>query len=285
MLGLGKLGGREMSATSDLDLILVYDAPEGVEASTGPHSLAVASYYARLSQRLITALTAMTREGNLYEVDMRLRPSGNAGPLAASLAAFRRYHGEAAWTWEHMALTRARVVAGPRALREAIADTIRTTLSAPRDRTKLRVDVGEMREKIAETHRAPSIWNVKHRRGGLVDIEFVAQYLQLREAHRRPDLLHQNTMAALGGLAAANVLTPDAASDLTGGLRLWHNVQQMLKLTTLDQEIDESEAARSLLALMARVSGAVDFAALKRDMDDKAARALARYRDIVERGD
>jgi [glutamine synthetase] adenylyltransferase / [glutamine synthetase]-adenylyl-L-tyrosine phosphorylase len=285
VLGLGKLGGREMSATSDLDLILVYDAPEGVEASTGPHPLSVPSYYARLSQRLITALTAMTREGNLYEVDMRLRPSGNAGPLAASLAAFRRYHVEAAWTWEHMALTRARAIAGPLKLRRAVADTIQAALTAARDPVKLRADAAEMRDRIAETHRAPGFWNVKHRRGGLVDVEFIGQYLQLREAHRRPDLLNPNTMAALEGLAAAGVLAPDAAGDLIAALKLWHNVQQMLKLSTRDQEIDESEAAPSFLALMARVSGAVDFATLKRDMDDMAARAFARYRGIVARED
>src|SRR6185312_8808441 len=283
VLGFGKLGGREMSATSDLDLVLVYDAPEGVEGSTGPRVLSVAGYFARLSQRLVTALTATTREGNLYEVDMRLRPSGNAGPAASSLTAFRRYHAEAAWTWEHMALTRARVVAGPPGLQNAIKTTIRATLTAARDPDKLRADVAEMRDKMADAHRSPSFWNVKHRRGGLVDIEFVAQYLQLREAHARPDVLQQNTMAALEKLAEAGALTPDDASDLTGALRLWHNVQQMLKLTTLDQEIDEGEAAPSLLALIARASGAVDFAALKRDMDDKAARAYARYRGIIGR--
>ncbi|MGH6981360.1 MAG: bifunctional [glutamine synthetase] adenylyltransferase/[glutamine synthetase]-adenylyl-L-tyrosine phosphorylase, partial [Stellaceae bacterium] len=283
VLGLGKLGGREMSATSDLDLVLVYDAPEDVETSTGPRALPVAGYFARLSQRLVTALTAMTREGNLYEVDMRLRPSGNAGPAASSLAAFRRYHAEAAWTWEHMALTRARVVAGPRVLRDAIDATIHATLTAARDPERLRADVADMRDKIADAHRGPSFWNVKHKRGGLIDIEFVAQYLQLREAHARPEILRQNTMAALEKLATERVLAPDEAGDLIGALRLWGNVQQMLKLTTLDQEIDESEAAPSHLALIARVSGAVDFGALKRDMDDKAARAFARYRAIVGR--
>ncbi len=281
VLGLGKLGGREMSATSDLDLILVYDAPSGVEASTGPEPLPVPSYYARLSQRLLTALTAMTREGNLYEVDMRLRPSGNAGPLAASLVAFRRYHAEAAWTWEQMALTRARVVAGPRRLRESIADTVRTTLTAPRDPTKLRADVAAMRIKIEETHRNPSYWNVKHRRGGLIDIEFVVQFLQLCEAHHRPDLLDGNTMSALERLARRGVLAGDAAADLTAALLLWHNVQQMLKLTTIDAEIDAAGAAPAFLALVARAAGAVDFAALKQDMDQKAARVEARYHAIV----
>ena len=281
VLGLGKLGGREMSATSDLDLILVYDAPETVEVSDGSHPLPVPTYYARLSQRLITALTALTMEGNLYEVDMRLRPSGNAGPLASHLTAFRRYHREMAWTWEHMALTRARVVAGPESLSQIVEETIRATLTGARDPSKLLADIAQMRERMADTQGAPGFWNVKHRRGGLVDIEFIAQYLQLREAHRRPDLLHPNTMAALRALAGAGVLDAEAAADLTAALALWQNVQQMLRLATLEQEIDETAATPAFLALMARSAGAIDFIRLKRDMDDKAARAFARYRSIV----
>ena len=109
---MGKLGSREMTVSSDLDLIVIYDA-EGAEASHGRRPLAPTVYYARLTQALISALSAPTAEGILYKVDMRLRPSGRQGPLATTLAAFRRYHAEDAWTWEHMALTRARIVAGP----------------------------------------------------------------------------------------------------------------------------------------------------------------------------
>jgi [glutamine synthetase] adenylyltransferase / [glutamine synthetase]-adenylyl-L-tyrosine phosphorylase len=281
VVGLGKLGGREMSATSDLDLILIYDAPDGIEASTGPAKLPIPSYYARLSQRLITTLTAMTQDGNLYEVDMRLRPSGNAGPVASSLAAFRRYHAETAWTWERMALTRARIVAGPDALCRAIEATVRAALCAPRDPARLRGDVAEMRDKIADSHRNPSFWDVKHRRGGIVDIEFIAQYLQLREAPRRPDVLRENTATALEALRDAGALDPSAAETLIGALRLWHNVQQMLKLATLDLKIDEAGAAPAFLAAMARAAGAVDFARLKSDMEDTAARSFALYRTIV----
>ena len=284
VLGLGKLGGEEMSATSDLDLITIYDAPVSAEASTGPQILSVPAYYARLSQRLITALTAMTREGNLYEVDMRLRPSGNAGPLAASLAAFRRYHAEAAWTWEHMALTRARVVAGPRALRQAIEETIRATLTAARDPAGLRGDVARMRARIVDSHRDPGFWNVKQHRGGLVDIEFIAQYLQLREAHARPDLLHQNIGAALDAMAAAAVLDQEVAAELRAALVLWNDVQQMLRLGTVEFDIDEGRAAPSFLALLARSAGAVDFATLKRDMDEKYARVHALYCTIIGGG-
>ena len=116
VVAMGKLGGREMTASSDLDLVFVYDAPAEVEASDGARPLAVSLYFARLAQRLIAALTTATAAGTLYEVDMRLRPTGNKGPVAVSLESFARYHASEAWTWEHMALTRGRVIAGPQGL-------------------------------------------------------------------------------------------------------------------------------------------------------------------------
>ncbi len=121
IVAMGKLGGREMTANSDLDLIFVYDAPAEVESSDGPRPLAVSAYYARLAQRFIAALTAQTAEGGLYEVDMRLRPTGNKGPVAVSLESFSRYHAEQAWTWERLALTRARVIAGAPELGDKVA--------------------------------------------------------------------------------------------------------------------------------------------------------------------
>lgn len=280
VLGLGKLGSREMTATSDLDLILVYDAPEGADASDGPRPLPVPLYYARLSQRLINALTALTPEGNLYEVDMRLRPSGNKGPLASSLAAFRRYHDESAWTWEQMALTRARAVAGPAPLRSRVMAAIDAVLRRPRDADRLVVEVDDMRRRIAAAHRDPPIWEVKHRRGGMVDIEFIAQYLLLRAAPAQPDVLHQNTAAALDALAAAGALGRAAADELIAALALWRNVQSLLKLT-VEEPFDESHATPALRSLLARGAGAVDFARLKADMGAAAARALAHYEALV----
>src|SRR6185312_1871460 len=154
VLGLGKLGSREMSATSDLDLIFVYDIPPGLEASDGGQPLAPIQYYTRLSAKIVTALTAHTNEGALYEVDMRLRPSGRAGPLANSLEAFETYHAQSAWTWEHMALTRARVIHGPPALVERLSGIIRRTLCRPRDPDGLVRDVADMRDRIAQ-HAPP----------------------------------------------------------------------------------------------------------------------------------
>jgi len=267
--------------TSDLDLITVYDAPEGVESSNGRRPLPVPTYYARLSQRLLKALTAPTAEGNLYEVDMRLRPSGTQGPIASSLTAFRRYHDELAWTWEQMALTRARIVAGPTALGERVMALTRAVLTRPRQAERLALDVRDMRRRMAEQHRNPPTWELKHRRGGLVDIEFIAQYLQLREAAHRPEVLQQNTAAALAALARAGALEAGAAEDLLAALRLWHNLQGLIKLTA-EEPFDESAASPALKQLLARGIGAVDFARLKVDMEAAAARALALYRSLVE---
>src|SRR5262249_50449293 len=149
ILALGKLGGREMTATSDLDLIVVYDFDAEQPESSGPRPLYGAQYFSRLTQRLINALTAQSNHGHLYHVDMRLRPSGRARPLATQIGGFAGYQEEEGWTWEHMALTRARVVSASPAFTARIEEVIRSVLSRPRDRASIAGDVVEMRSAIA----------------------------------------------------------------------------------------------------------------------------------------
>ncbi|MBT7486411.1 MAG: bifunctional [glutamine synthetase] adenylyltransferase/[glutamine synthetase]-adenylyl-L-tyrosine phosphorylase, partial [Rhodospirillales bacterium] len=180
VLALGKLGGREMTSTSDLDMIFVYKAPADAKSSDGPKPLVLTQYFARLSQRVINSITAQTSEGRLFEVDMRLRPSGNAGPIASSLQAFVQYHNDLSWTWEHMAMTRARVIAGPPDLRREVESVIAEVLTRPRDGSKLLADVASMRSRMDDEHHTENPLAIKHLRGGLVDIEFISQYLQLR---------------------------------------------------------------------------------------------------------
>jgi [glutamine synthetase] adenylyltransferase / [glutamine synthetase]-adenylyl-L-tyrosine phosphorylase len=280
VLGLGKLGSREMTVTSDLDLILVYDAPDALEASDGPRPLPVPAYYARLSQRFINALTAPTAEGGLYDVDMRLRPSGNSGPLASSFAAFRQYHQELAWTWEQMALTRARVLAGPPRLAGAVMAEIQWILTRPRAEAVLALAVDDMRRRIAEEHRGTRFWDVKHRPGGLVDIEFVAQFLQLREGARHPQMLEVNTGKALLEAESAGAIEGEAASDLGRALTLWHNVQALLRLI-LEEGGDADQAPPALKAILAAGAGASDFASLKEEMEAASLRARARYEALI----
>ncbi len=282
VFGLGKLGGREMSVVSDLDLILIYDAPEAVEVSDGARPLAIPTYYTRLSHRLINALTALTQEGNLYEVDMRLRPSGSAGPTASSLEAFRRYHSELAWTWEHMALTRARAIAGPASLQARGMAAIHEVVTRPRGPDLLLRDVADMRLRMAEAHRAPPFWDVKHLRGGMVDVEFIAQYLILREAARLPHVIAANTSAALEKLGAGGVLDPKTAEALGDAMRLWRGVQGFLKLTLDGAALDEEAPPHGLRQALAQCAGAVDFEALKTAMMATAARVRAIYAALIE---
>jgi len=281
VIGMGRLGSREMTLASDLDLILIYDAPPGSEISNGPDPLLVTSYYARLSQRLIGAITAPTAEGRLYEVDMRLRPSGASGPIASSLVGFAQYQHESAWTWEHMALTRARPVAGDAALRRRIADTIRSVLGAKRDSLRLVVDVADMRRRISDENPRPSPWDLKNRRGGLTDLEFIVQYLVLREAASSPQLLPRGTEQALRALGDAGVLPPQARHELLDALALLRHVQVLLTLLR-DGLPDKKGFSEADTAMLARCAGAVDFARLDADITAAAGRVRGWYRQLIE---
>jgi glutamate-ammonia-ligase adenylyltransferase len=280
VVALGKLGSREMTPTSDLDLILIYDCAEDTEQSDGQRPLPAPAYYARLTQRYINALTTLTSEGALYEVDMRLRPSGTSGPVATSLAAFRRYHDEAAWTWEQMALTRARVIAGPQPLADEVTRSIAQVLKRRRDPGTLALEVDDMRRRIADEHGNPALWDVKHLRGGLVDIEFIVQFLQLRDAATKPNVLEVNTLAGLKKLSARGSLAREATGDLIGALALWRDVQALLKLAA-EEPFDEEAATPALKALLAAGADAVDFATLKEKMQAAAKRAFDHYQQIL----
>ena len=197
LLGMGKFGGGELAHRSDLDLIFIYDYDLDAGTSDGRKPLVPGLYFNRLAQRLIAGITARTGEGRLYELDMRLRPSGNKGPIATRLDGFAQYQREGAWTWELMALTRARIVTTPDALGSAIEAVIRESLTREREPVALTRDVAAMRARMAKEHPGKSIWDIKHRRGGLVDIEFIAQYLILRHAALDPGILSPNTADAL----------------------------------------------------------------------------------------
>jgi glutamate-ammonia-ligase adenylyltransferase len=270
-----------MTVSSDLDLIFVYEAEPSAESSDGPKPLPVSQYYGRLAQRLINALTALTGEGRLYEIDMRLRPSGKAGPIAVSLNAFRRYQESEAWTWEHMALTRARVVAGDPGLAERIEAAITQVLTAPRDPERLLADVAEMRARIARERQAASLWEVKDLRGGLVDLEFLAQYLQLRHSEAHPEVLDRSTQNAFAMLAKAGVLGTSLAGRLIAATRLIRQVQGFLRLT-VSEAFDEEAAPEGLKSALARATGAADFAALKADLFGTAQAAHEAFVEIIE---
>jgi [glutamine synthetase] adenylyltransferase / [glutamine synthetase]-adenylyl-L-tyrosine phosphorylase len=280
VVAMGKLGGREMTASSDIDLILLYDVAEGATQSDGARPLAPSHYYARLTQRLITALSAPTAEGTLYEVDMRLRPSGQKGPVATKLSSFEEYQRSEAWTWEHMALTRARVIAGSSGLRQRAEAAIRATLVMPRDAKKIAADVRDMRLRIAAEKGTSKIWDLKQVRGGLVDLEFIAQHLQLIHAAAHPEVLDQNTLGALEKLAGAGLLSVADVKVLARSGRLVHDLTQILRLS-LDQPFDPDTAPGGLKVLLARAGGANDFTGLEAELKAAIASVFNAFERIV----
>lgn len=253
VFGMGKLGGEEMTAGSDLDLIVIYDASAD-NAQT---------WFTRVTQRLITGLTAPTAEGELYEVDMRLRPSGRAGPVAVSLEAFRHYQNEEAWTWEHMALTRLRFVWGDAALgaavREIAADAICVRARSPR-RRQIPADITDMRQTLYREKPGKGLWDLKMAKGGLIDIEFMAQQEILLSA--RPDLVHANTAQALSCLAEAD--EPDAEDwcFLRAALNLISCLQQLQRLA-LGTDAEGETLPEGLRKRMCRAAGEDEFEALE----------------------
>ncbi|MHA1107767.1 MAG: bifunctional [glutamine synthetase] adenylyltransferase/[glutamine synthetase]-adenylyl-L-tyrosine phosphorylase [Alphaproteobacteria bacterium] len=281
VVALGKLGGREITIGSDLDLLFVYDSPGELDGSDGARKLPPLQYFTRLSQRFISGLTAPTGEGSLYEVDMRLRPSGNGGPIASSLEAFSQYQVEAAWTWEHMALTRARIVHAPEHMEAPLNQAIRAVLTAKRDPGKLLRDVADMRRRMARERGSDYIWNIKDLRGGLVDIEFIAQYLQLRHANEHPEVLDANTTAALGKLRDGGLLDGATAETLISAMTLWRRLQGMLRLSFGDG-FDEATAPQGGRDLLVRGCEADSFDALKATVLETAGRCHDIFVTLIE---
>jgi len=216
VVALGKAGSREMMAGSDLDLMLIYSHPPGVAESSNGRRMAASQWFARAAHAFVAALTAPGVEGPLYAVDMRLRPSGNKGPVAVSLPAFRQYHAHDAWTWERMALTRARVVAGSPAIRARVEAAIAEALATAADPVRIRADAAAMRGRLLRDLPPAGPW------------EFIAQALQL--AHGvRPGF--QATRAALQRLADDGRLPADTAAMLIRADRLWRTVQSTVRIT------------------------------------------------------
>ena len=247
---LGKGGGREMMPGSDLDLMLIYDRPEDMQESQGPRPLAPSQWIGRLVTAFTGALTAQGVEGPMYRVDMRLRPSGNQGPVAVGLGAFQAYHAEQAWTWERMALTRARVVAGVDHFRPVVEAALSVALRPRSAPDALRHDALEMRRRMLRDLPPRGPWDVKLRPGGQMEVEFVAQTLQLIHCAERPDCRSTTTRVALRNLIDLGVLPAAEGAGLIEADHLWRTIQSMLRLTVGPvTTADVAEAsARILLA-------------------------------------
>ncbi len=273
VIAMGKLGGHETTASSDVDLIVVYDVPVEQAPQASHH-------YARMTQRLISAISAPTAEGELYAVDMRLRPSGKAGPVAVRLDGFSSYQRNEAWTWEHLALTRARPIAGPPELCKRLRDIIREVLISPRDRLKAAADVREMRAMIEKEKGTRDIWQTKTYNGGLVDVEFIAQFLQIVHAASHPAILDQNTSQALRNLGAAGILSAEDGDVLLRAAALYQDIGQILRLCT-EGGFDPETAPRDLIGLLLHATGEPDLARLESRLRETYADVASLFTKLV----
>jgi glutamate-ammonia-ligase adenylyltransferase len=246
IIGYGKLGGKELGYASDLDLIFLYE-DDVADAR---------ALYARFAQRFITWLSTPTGAGILYDTDLRLRPDGASGLLVSSLEAYEDYQLHHAWTWEHQALTRARPVAGDRAIGGKFELLRRQILSQPRDLPKLKEEVIAMRQKMHEGHpNSTGLFDIKHDDGGIVDVEFCVQYMVLAHAHLHIELLDNiGNIALLGRCGALGLLPAKLAGAAADAYRELRRRQHAAKLAGADQaRIDnreltnEREAVRRLV--------------------------------------
>ena len=263
VLGMGSLGAQRLNAGSDLDLIVIYDA-DGVEGSDGPRPLAARAYYARLTQALVTALSAPMAEGKLYEVDMRLRPSGRQGPVATALQSFRNYQRDEAWTWEHLALTRARPVAGTVALFEEIESFRRELLAEKAKGEAIAADVAAMRARLQAAKPGQGGLDAKDGRGRLQDIELFAQMGALRAASpaRRTE---QQLLAA----RRAGIIAPEVESALAAAYRLMWRTHCTLRLLG-DRLGDAGALSEGATVLLLRETGFDDLDALVAALEEQA---------------
>ncbi|WP_374308277.1 bifunctional [glutamine synthetase] adenylyltransferase/[glutamine synthetase]-adenylyl-L-tyrosine phosphorylase [Methylocella sp.] len=280
VLGLGKFGSQEMTASSDLDLMLIYDFDREAPESEGPKKLHAAQYYTRMTQRLVAALTSATRRGTLYEVDMRLRPSGRQGPVATQLASFVDYQNASAETWEHMALTRARVVAGDESLKRDVEAAIRAVLRKPRG-DGLAKEVAQMRALIARTKGDSDPWDLKLAKGGLVDVEFCAQYLVLRHAADLPELISISTPQIVAKAGDLGLISPRQRAALLAGHALLTNVTQVLRLA-LERDADPRKASEGVKRRLAAAGEAPTLSALEAALKETRAATRSTFRGVLK---
>ena len=245
VISYGKLGGKELGFASDLDLVFLYDdaAPEAGEN------------YGRLGTRLNTWLSAQTAAGQLFETDLRLRPNGESGLVVSSMEAFRKYQLESAWVWEHQALTRARFSAGDPAVGESFEKIRCEVLCQQRDLEKLRADIVEMRQKMMDSHATrgdlrDTVFDLKHDPGGLVDVEFIVQYLVLGHSHAHHELTgNKGNIALLKMAADAGLIPGNLAETVRNAYRDYRRMQHGLRLNGTKARVAPEEVGDRVTAV------------------------------------
>ncbi len=277
ILGMGSLGAGRINSQSDLDMIVIYD-PLDQDMSDGPKPLATRTYYARFTQALITALTAPMSQGRLYEVDMRLRPSGNQGPVATSWASFTNYQQNEAWVWEHLALTRAHVVAGDAGLAADIESFRAELLSQPQDRIHVLREVAEMRDRLAAAKAPAGIWDAKNGPGRMMDIELISQTGALLSGVAQRDV-----HTGLDGAVAAGLLDVAGAQSLKQCYYLCWSVQCAARLLS-GKVIEADKIGEGGAAFLCRATGFSQVDDLQAALQDSYTLAADMIGAVVQEG-
>ncbi|OYV58297.1 MAG: hypothetical protein B7X01_03875 [Acidiphilium sp. 21-62-4] len=259
VLALGRAGAGEMLAGSDLDLMLLYD-----HAETAGGKIAPAQYFLRLANALVAALTAPGVEGPIYAVDMRLRPSGNKGPVAVSLASFRHYHAHDSWTWERMALTRGRVMAATRGFAPELESALLGALMRGGDAARQLSNANLMRARLARDAPPRGPFDVKHLPGGSMETSFIAAILLIIHGTAHPELFRPTTRDALAALAEAGLLSKEEAKGLIHADHLWRSIQGIARITGLAD--DAAAPPEASLDALLRATGTLDLAQLHATM-------------------
>ena len=253
IIGMGKMGGYELNYHSDLDIIYVYDH-QGM--TNGERQITNREYFAKLGQKIISILTTQTREGYVYKIDTRLRPSGNAGPLVTSLSSFINYHRTEAQVWERQALTKARVILGNEVLSDSINDVIRFAVYGNEHTMDIRAEIHSMRMRMENeiARESSGMFNIKTGRGGIVDIEFIVQYLQLLHGRNAPDIRSPNTLAALKAIVASGIFPTEDAQVLQRGYKFLRRLENRLRIIN-DCSMNDLGGSQSYLNKLARHMG------------------------------
>ncbi len=253
VIGMGKMGGMELNYHSDLDIIYIYDHQGSTD---GVKQISNHEYFAKLGQKIIMILTTQTREGYVYKLDTRLRPSGNAGPLVTSLDAFKTYHKDEAQVWERQALTKARVVLGGDILKDGIEAVIRHTLYDFSADDTVRSEINRLRMRMENEIACESEgnYNIKTGRGGMVDVEFIVQYLLLKYGQSIPEIRSKNTLATLKSIRSTGIMDAADCETLLNGYKFLRRLENRLRIVH-DNSINDLGGTREVLDMLARRLG------------------------------
>jgi [glutamine synthetase] adenylyltransferase / [glutamine synthetase]-adenylyl-L-tyrosine phosphorylase len=281
VVSYGKWGSCQMTPGSDLDMVALYDSQGVTSESDGMKALPASTYFARLTQRLVTALSSETESGRLFQVDLRLRPSGDKGPLASHIDGFESYQLTEAWTWEHLALVRARMVAGTAEMVSRFEAVRAAALGKSRDPASLADEVDSMRQRMARTYKGESPWDAKYRRGGLVDTGFISQFLVLAHASREPALLvPRATDQVAATTAASGIIGDDEAEALAEAEAFWLDLQSLLRLTGADATPGRL-ARPATQSVIAQGLGLPDLSRVEATASEHADRVMKLYAKLI----